>query len=110
MGASSSGKLTVLSLLQRFYDPLEGEILLDGVSIDKLQLKWLRSHMSLVSQEPLLFSTTIKDNIVFGKDDVEMEDVLQASKASDAHSFISSLPQSYSTQVRNSTFIELLIL
>lgn len=110
MGASGPGKSTVLSLLQRFYDPLEGEILLDGVSIDELQLKWLRSHMALVSQEPLLFSTTIKDNIVFGKDDAEMEDVHQALKARDAHSFISSLPQGYNTQVRNSTFIELLIL
>lgn len=55
VGASGSGKSTALSLLQRFYDPLEGEILLDGISIDKLQLKWLRSQMALVSQEPSLF-------------------------------------------------------
>lgn len=66
--------------------------------------------MALVGQEPLLFSTSIKDNIVFGKVDVEMEEVLQASKASDAHSFISQLPQGYDTQVRNSTCFELLIL
>lgn len=99
VGASGSGKSTVLSLLQRFYDPLQGEILLDGFPIDKLQLKWLRSQMALVSQEPSLFSTTIKENILFGKDDATMENILNASKASDAHNFISQLPQGYDTQV-----------
>jgi ATP-binding cassette subfamily B (MDR/TAP) protein 1 len=60
VGGSGSGKSTVISLLQRFYDPLGGEILIDGVAIDKLQLKWVRSQMGLVSQEPALFATTIK--------------------------------------------------
>lgn len=102
VGTSGSGKSTALSLLQRFYDPLEGEILLDGIAINKLQLKWLRSQMALVSQEPSLFSTTIKENILFGKEDATMEDILEASKACDAHYFISQLPQGYDTQVSTS--------
>ncbi|KAK8717079.1 hypothetical protein V6N13_044360 [Hibiscus sabdariffa] len=99
VGSSGSGKSTVISLLQRFYDPLVGDILLDGVSIKKLQLKWLRSQMGLVSQEPTLFSTTIKENILFGKEDAGMEEVIEAAKASNAHNFISQLPQGYDTQV-----------
>ncbi|KAK9010751.1 hypothetical protein V6N11_043620 [Hibiscus sabdariffa] len=99
VGSSGSGKSTVISLLQRFYDPLGGDILLDGVSIKKLQLKWLRSQMGLVSQEPTLFATTIKENILFGNEDATMEEVIEAAKASNAHSFISELPQGYDTQV-----------
>lgn len=99
VGGSGSGKSTVVALLQRFYDPLGGEILLDGIAIDKLQLKWLRSQMGLVSQEPALFATTIKENILFGKEDASMEQVIEAAKASNAHNFICQLPQSYDTQV-----------
>ncbi|KAK9272503.1 hypothetical protein L1049_002876 [Liquidambar formosana] len=99
VGGSGSGKSTVVSLLQRFYDPLGGEILLDGSAIDKLQLKWLRSQMGLVSQEPVLFATTIKENILFGKEEAEMEEVVEAAKASNAHNFISQLPLAYETQV-----------
>ncbi|KAJ9135221.1 hypothetical protein P3X46_032429 [Hevea brasiliensis] len=99
VGGSGSGKSTVIALLQRFYDPLDGEILLDGVAIDKLQLKWLRSQMGLVSQEPALFATSIKENILFGKEDATMEEVVEAAKASNAHNFICQLPQGYDTQV-----------
>ncbi|KAI3452365.1 hypothetical protein Pfo_009030 [Paulownia fortunei] len=99
VGGSGSGKSTVIALLQRFYDPLGGEILLDGVAIDKLQLKWLRSQMGLVSQEPALFATSIKENILFGKEDASMEEVIEAAKAANAHNFISQLPQGYDTQV-----------
>ncbi|XVF16506.1 hypothetical protein REPUB_Repub10bG0036900 [Reevesia pubescens] len=99
VGGSGSGKSTVIALLQRFYDPLEGEILLDGIATDKLQLKWLRSQMGLVSQEPALFATTIKENILFGKEDASMEEVIEAAKASNAHNFICQLPQGYDTQV-----------
>nr|XP_043634304.1 ABC transporter B family member 15-like [Erigeron canadensis] len=99
VGGSGSGKSTVISLLQRFYDPQEGEICLDGVRIDKLQLKWIRSQMGLVSQEPALFATTIKGNILFGKEDATMEEVIEAAKVSNAHNFISQLPQAYETQV-----------
>ncbi|KFK33736.1 hypothetical protein AALP_AA5G052900 [Arabis alpina] len=99
VGGSGSGKSTVISLLQRFYDPVAGAILIDGVSIDKLQVKWLRSQMGLVSQEPALFATSIKENILFGKEDASMEDVVEAAKASNAHNFISQLPNGYETQV-----------
>nr|XP_043631308.1 ABC transporter B family member 15-like [Erigeron canadensis] len=99
VGGSGSGKSTVIALLQRFYDPQGGDICVDGVKIDKLQLKWLRSQMGLVSQEPALFATTIKENILFGKEDATMEEVIEAAKASNAHNFISQLPQAYDTQV-----------
>ncbi|KAF3594022.1 hypothetical protein DY000_02025729 [Brassica cretica] len=99
VGGSGSGKSTVISLLQRFYDPVAGEILIDGVSIDKLRVKWLRSQMGLVSQEPALFATSIKENILFGKEDATMDDVVEAAKASNAHTFISQLPNGYETQV-----------
>lgn len=99
VGGSGSGKSTVIALLQRFYDPLGGEILLDGIPIDKLQLKWLRSQMGLVSQEPALFATTIMENIIFGKEDASMEEIVEAAKAANAHTFISQLPQGYETQV-----------
>ncbi|XP_006361363.1 ABC transporter B family member 15-like [Solanum tuberosum] len=99
VGGSGSGKSTVIALLQRFYDPLAGEILLDGVVINRLQPKWLRSQMGLVSQEPALFATTIKENILFGKEDASMEQVIEAAKASNAHNFICQLPQGYYTKV-----------
>ncbi|KAF7819649.1 ABC transporter B family member 15-like [Senna tora] len=99
VGGSGSGKSTVISLLQRFYDPLVGEIRVDGLAIQRMQLKWLRSQMGLVSQEPALFATSIKENIVFGKEDATMEEVVEAAKASNAHNFISLLPQGYDTQV-----------
>ncbi|KAL5722394.1 ABC-type xenobiotic transporter [Ranunculus cassubicifolius] len=99
VGGSGSGKSTVIALLERFYDPVGGEILLDGVSISKLQLKWLRSQMGLVSQEPALFATSIKENILFGKEDATFEEVIAATKASNVHDFISQLPQAYDTQV-----------
>ncbi|KAH7838211.1 hypothetical protein Vadar_023474 [Vaccinium darrowii] len=70
---------------------LEGEICLEGVGIDKLQLKWFRSQMGLVSQEPALFAISIKENILFGNEDADMEEIIVAAKASDAHNFISQL-------------------
>ncbi|XP_073103706.1 putative multidrug resistance protein isoform X2 [Elaeis guineensis] len=98
VGGSGSGKSTAIALLERFYDPSGGEILLDGVDIRRLQLKWLRSQMGLVSQEPALFATSIKENILFGKEDASMEQVVAAAKASNAHNFISQLPHGYDTQ------------
>ncbi|KAK4760323.1 hypothetical protein SAY87_005216 [Trapa incisa] len=99
VGGSGSGKSTVVSLLQRYYDPLGGQVLLDGFPIDKLQIKWLRSQMGLVSQEPTLFAASIKENILFGKDDATAGEVVEAAKASNAHVFISQLPHGYDTQV-----------
>ncbi|XP_022133729.1 ABC transporter B family member 15-like, partial [Momordica charantia] len=99
VGGSGSGKSTVVSLLQRFYDPIGGTILVDGVGVEKLQLKWLRSQMGLVSQEPALFATSIKENILFGKEDATMDEVVDVAKASNAHNFISQFPKGYETQV-----------
>ncbi|KAL5722396.1 ABC-type xenobiotic transporter [Ranunculus cassubicifolius] len=99
VGGSGSGKSTVIALLERFYNPIHGEISLDGVSISKLQIKWLRSQMGLVSQEPVLFATSIQENILFGKEHATFDEVVQAAKHSNAHNFISQLPQGYHTQV-----------
>ncbi|XP_052178929.1 ABC transporter B family member 15-like [Diospyros lotus] len=99
VGGSGSGKSTIISLLERFYDPTEGEILLDGYKINRLHLKWLRSQMGLVNQEPVLFATSIKENILFGKEGASMEDLVAAAKAANAHDFIVKLPEAYETQV-----------
>ncbi|KAK8964778.1 putative multidrug resistance protein [Platanthera guangdongensis] len=99
VGGSGSGKSTAIALLQRFYDLDGGEITLDGVDIMRLRLKWLRAQMGLVSQEPALFATTIKENILLGKEDAAMDEVVAAAKAANAHGFISELPLGYDTQV-----------
>ncbi|OQU84543.1 hypothetical protein SORBI_3004G073600 [Sorghum bicolor] len=99
VGGSGSGKSTVIALLERFYDPAAGEVTLDGVDIRRLRLKWLRAQMGLVSQEPALFATSIRENILFGKEDATEEEVVAAAKAANAHNFISQLPQGYDTQV-----------
>jgi ATP-binding cassette subfamily B (MDR/TAP) protein 1 len=99
VGRSGSGKSTVINLLEKFYEPLRGHILLDGVDIKTLQLKWLRSQMGLVSQEPILFATSIKQNICFGKEEASMEEVMEAAKAANAHNFICQLPEGYNTLV-----------
>ncbi|KAL6888381.1 hypothetical protein ACP4OV_009407 [Aristida adscensionis] len=99
VGSSGSGKSTVIALLERFYDPSAGQVMLDGVDIRLLRLKWLRTQMGLVSQEPMLFAMSIKKNILFGKENATEEEVITAAKAANAHSFISQLPQGYDTQV-----------
>lgn len=99
VGPSGSGKSTIISMVQRFYDPTSGKILLDGHDIKNLQLKWLREQMGLVGQEPALFDTTIAGNILLGKEDADMEQVMAAAKAANVHSFIEELPDSYNTQV-----------
>ncbi|KAK6934388.1 ABC transporter-like, ATP-binding domain [Dillenia turbinata] len=99
VGGSGSGKSTVISLLERFYDPSKGEILLDGYKINRLQLKWLRSQMGLVNQEPILFATSIKENILFGREGASMDLVINAAKAANAHDFIVQLPDGYETRV-----------
>ncbi|PRQ53735.1 putative xenobiotic-transporting ATPase [Rosa chinensis] len=99
VGSSGSGKSIVISLLQRFYDPLEGEILLNGVAIDKLQLKWLRSQINVIRKpRAFIVLTTIKDNTLLGEEDGTREEIVEAAKASNAHDFICQLPQGYDTQ------------
>ncbi|KAK1593035.1 hypothetical protein Q3G72_034825 [Acer saccharum] len=98
VGASGSGKSTAIALVQRFYDADDGIVKIDGVDIRRLQLKWIRQKMGLVSQEHALFGTSIKDNIKFGKLDATMEEVIAASMAANAHNFIRQLPQGYETK------------
>ncbi|GJR16652.1 ABC transporter B family member 19 [Tanacetum coccineum] len=99
VGGSGSGKSTVVSLIERFYDPNHGQILLDNVDIKTLQLRWLRDQIGLVNQEPALFATTILENILYGKPDATMTEVEAATSAANAHSFITLLPNGYNTQV-----------
>ena len=101
VGASGSGKSTAIALLQRFYDIDGGVLRVDGVDIKTLQLKWLRGKMGLVSQEHALFGTSIKDNIMFGKLDATMDEVVTAATTANAHNFIRQLPEGYETKVRS---------
>ncbi|TKY71922.1 ABC transporter B family member 9 [Spatholobus suberectus] len=100
VGESGSGKSTVISLLERFYNPDTGRILLDGVDIKEFRLSWLRQQMGLVGQEPILFNESIRANIAYGKEGgATEEEIIAAAKASNAHNFISSLPNGYDTSV-----------
>ncbi|KAF3442975.1 hypothetical protein FNV43_RR16893 [Rhamnella rubrinervis] len=99
VGASGSGKSTAIALVQRFYDADEGAVRIDGVDIRTLQLKWIRGKMGLVSQEHALFGTSIKENIMFGKLDATMDEVMAASMAANAHNFIRQLPEGYETKI-----------
>ena len=99
VGPSGSGKSSVIALLERFYDPLSGRVLIDGKDIRKLNLKSLRRGIALVSQEPALFATTIYENILYGREDATEQEVHAAAMAANAHHFISALPDSYNTQV-----------
>ncbi|MED6209404.1 hypothetical protein PIB30_054346 [Stylosanthes scabra] len=99
VGSSGCGKSTVISLVNRFYDPARGEVLIDGRNIKDLDLKFLRSNIGLVSQEPSLFAGTIKDNLKVGKMDADDEDIQKAAVMSNAHNFVSQLPTQYLTEV-----------
>ncbi len=92
-GSSGCGKSTSIQMIQRFYDPEQGEVLLDGQDLRSINLKWLRSNIGIVSQEPVLFFGTIEDNIKFGKSDATDEEVIAAAKMANAHDFIMELPQ-----------------
>uniref|UniRef100_K3WTD3 Uncharacterized protein n=1 Tax=Globisporangium ultimum (strain ATCC 200006 / CBS 805.95 / DAOM BR144) TaxID=431595 RepID=K3WTD3_GLOUD len=99
VGSSGGGKSTLISLLERFYDPTSGTLLLDGRDVKTLNVKWLRSQIGLVSQEPVLFATTIFENIAAGGENITREQVIEAAKLSNAHNFIMSLPENYDTLV-----------
>lgn len=93
VGSSGSGKSTCVQLLQRFYDPQAGAILIDGKRVSEYNLTWLRQHIGVVSQEPVLFHMTIRENILFGRDSATDQQIQQAAKMANAHDFIMSLPQ-----------------
>lgn len=93
VGQSGSGKSTVISLLERFYDPDSGEVFIDGVNLKNLRLKWIREQMGLVSQEPILFATTINENIAYGKEGATDEEIKTAVELANAAKFIDNMPQ-----------------
>lgn len=99
VGASGSGKTSVISLIERFYDPIAGEVLVDGIDIRRYNLRALRQHIALVQQEPALFAATIYENILYGKDGASEVEVIEAAKAANAHKFVSALPNGYKTHV-----------
>ncbi|KAF5730061.1 hypothetical protein HS088_TW20G00431 [Tripterygium wilfordii] len=99
VGSSGCGKSTVISLLSRFYDPLQGDIFIDNHNIKDLDLKFLRRNIGTVSQEPSLFSGTIKENVMVGNMDADDEQIQKAATMANAHSFISQLPENYLTEV-----------
>ena len=108
VGASGSGKSTIVSLVERFYDPLEGAVRLDGVDLRELNVRWLRSQVGLVSQEPVLFATTIKNNVAHGligskwehaSEEERFALIKQACVQANADGFIGNLPLGYDTMV-----------
>ena len=98
-GPSGSGKTTLINLIMRFFDPQSGRITLDGIDIKNLSLKTLRSNISLVDQEPLLFRTTVFDNIAYSKQDAAPGEVEAAARAANIHDFITGLPGGYKSEV-----------
>ena len=94
VGASGGGKSTVISLLERFYNITSGRLTIDGVDLQDFSLRWLRSQISIVSQEPVLFSGSIADNICYGALHQELtdEDVISAAMSANIHEFIMTLP------------------
>lgn len=108
VGSSGSGKSTVVSILERFYKPKSGSVTLDGKSIDDYSLKWLRSQIGYVGQEPVLFSCSIKENVEYGligtefenkSADVKFQLVQEACKKANSHDFVCELPEGYETDV-----------
>ncbi|KAF2178248.1 P-loop containing nucleoside triphosphate hydrolase protein [Zopfia rhizophila CBS 207.26] len=114
VGASGSGKSTIIGLIERFYDPVGGEVLLDGHNIQDLNLRWFRQHVSLVQQEPVLFTTSIYNNIRHGligarlealTEEKMKEMIYNAARISNAHDFVSALPEGYETNVGEHGFL-----
>jgi ATP-binding cassette subfamily B protein len=99
VGTTGAGKTTLVNLLTRFYDPSRGEILLDGVDLRDYRLADLRNQFAMVLQEPVLFSTSIAENIAYARPDASEHDIVAAATAANAHEFIGRLPQGYDTVV-----------
>jgi ATP-binding cassette subfamily B (MDR/TAP) protein 1 len=98
-GPSGAGKSTIIALIERFYDPLQGAVLLDGVDLRSLNVRWLRQQIGLVGQEPVLFSGTVAENIAYGLEGASQEDVEEAARAANAHDFVCAMPTGYVTLV-----------
>lgn len=99
VGSSGCGKSTIVNLLQRFYDPTKGKVLLDGVDLREINVHSLREQIGIVSQEPVLFDGTIFDNIMMGNEKATHDEVIEAGKMANANDFIKRLPDGYRTRV-----------
>ena len=99
LGATGSGKSTIINLIPRFYDVSEGQVLIDGHDVRDVTLESLRQHIGIVLQETVLFSGSIRDNIAFGRPNATDDEIIAAAKAAAAHDFISGFPQGYDTPV-----------
>lgn len=99
VGASGSGKSSVIALIERFYDPVAGKVMIDGKDIRRLNLQSLRLKIGLVQQEPALFAASIFENIAYGKEGATEAEVIEAARAANIHGFVSSLPVGYKTPV-----------
>ncbi|XP_036036694.1 multidrug resistance protein 2-like isoform X1 [Onychomys torridus] len=101
VGSSGCGKSTVVQLLERFYDPMAGTVFLDGKEVKQLNVQWLRAHLGIVSQEPILFDRSIAENIAYGDNSrvVSQDEIVRAAKEANIHQFIESLPDKYNTRV-----------
>ena len=99
VGGTGAGKSTMLSLVPRFYDPVKGRVLIDGHDLRTVTKSSLRSQISIVLQDTLLFSTTIRENIAYGRPDATEEEIIEAAKRAQAHEFIMAIPEGYASQV-----------
>jgi ATP-binding cassette, subfamily B (MDR/TAP), member 8 len=100
VGSSGSGKSTVAALLERFHEPSSGTIYIDGVDLSEISPIWLRNEVIVyIDQQPILFGCSIKKNIKYGRQNATAEEILDASKKSQSHEFIESLPEKYQTNV-----------
>ncbi|HHX65093.1 MAG TPA: ABC transporter ATP-binding protein, partial [Chloroflexi bacterium] len=99
LGRTGSGKSSLINLIPRFYDPQQGQIVIDGIDLRQIHLESLRRQIGIVPQETFLFSDTVRNNIAFGRPDATMEEVIAAARAAQADEFISKLPRGYETRV-----------
>jgi ATP-binding cassette, subfamily B, bacterial len=98
-GKTGAGKTTLMSLLTRFYDPTVGQVLLDGIDLRDYKLADLRNQFAIVLQEPVLFSTSVAENIAYARPEASKEEIVEAAKAANAHEFVVGLPRGYETEV-----------
>jgi ABC-type multidrug transport system fused ATPase/permease subunit len=99
VGPSGAGKTSIANLLSRFYDPIEGQVAVDGHDLRRVKLASLRQQVAVVLQDTFLFNSTVRDNLLYGKPDATQEELVTAARAAYAHDFIAQLPNGYDTEI-----------